>query len=61
MKWERDICYLKNFTYNYIRSGSTSIEKDSINSHCLPEPLTEAARLEMKSKSGAAPYMQSVI
>ena len=37
-KWERRICSIKNFTYNYIRPGFTSIKKGSIKTHCLSEP-----------------------
>ena len=60
-KWERGTYSLKNFTYNHTRPGYTSIERDSINSYCLSEPHKEAAKLEMKSKSGATTYMESVI
>ena len=60
-KWEKRICSITNFSYNYIRPGTTSIKKDSIKSHCLSAPHKRAADLELKSKLGATPYMESVI
>ena len=60
-KWEKRICSITNFSYNYIRPGTTSIKKDSIKSHCLSEPHKRAGDLELKSKLGAIPYMESVI
>ena len=59
-KWEKHICSITNFSYNYIRPGTTSIKKDSIKSHCLSEPHKRATDLELKSKLGAIPYMESV-
>ena len=60
-KWEKRICSITNFSYNYIRHGTTSIKKDSIKSHCLSEPHKRAADLELKSKLGAILFMESVI
>ena len=60
-KWEKRICSITNFSYNYIRPGTRSIKKDSIKSRCLSEPHKRAADLELKSKPGAIPYMESVI
>ena len=60
-KWEKRICSITNFSYNYIRPGTKSIKKDSIKSHCLSEPPKGTANLELKSKLGATPYMESVI
>ena len=60
-KWEKRICWITNFSYNHIRPGTTSIKKDSIKSHCLSKPHKRAADLELKSKLGAIPIMESVI
>ena len=60
-KWEKRVCSITNFSYNYIRPGTTSIKKDSIKSHCLLEPRKRVADLELKSKLGAIPYMKSAI
>ena len=60
-KWEKHIYSITNFSYNYIRPGTTSIKNDSIKSHWLSEPQKRAADLELKSKLGAIPYMESVI
>ena len=55
-KWEKRICSIINFSYNYIRLGTTSIKKDCIKLHCLSEPHKTAVDLELKSKLGAIPY-----
>ena len=60
-KWGKRICSITNFSYNYIRPGTTPIKKDSFKSHCLPEPHKRAADLELKSKLGAILYMESII
>ena len=59
-RWEKRICSIPNFSYNYIRPGTTSIKKDSIKLHCLSEPHKKAADLKLKSQLGAIPYMESV-
>ena len=60
-KWEKRVCSITNFSYNYIRPGTTSIKKDSIKSHCLSEPNKTAANLGLNSKLGAIPWMEWVI
>ena len=55
------MCSITNFSFNYIKPGTTSIKKDSIKSHCLSEPHKRAADLEFKSKLGDVPYMESVM
>ena len=60
-KWEKCICSITNFSYNYIRPWTTSIKTDSIKLHGLSGPHKRAANLELKSKLGAIPYMESVI
>ena len=60
-KWEKRTCSITNFSYNYNRPGTRSIKKNSIKSRCLSEPHKRAADLELKSKLGAIPYMESVI
>lgn len=44
-KWERLICTIKNFSYNYIGPVSTSLKKDSIKSHCLLEPNNRSCKI----------------
>ena len=60
-KWEKHICSVTNFSYNYIRPRTTSIKKGSIKLYCLSEPHKRAANLVLKSKLGFIPYMESVI
>ena len=60
-KWEKYICSITNFSYNYIRPRTTIHKTDSIKSHCLSMPHKRAADLELKSKLGAIPYRESVI
>ena len=60
-RWEKRINQCKNFSLNWIRSGSGSVKKDSILKHVNGEHHKMAADLSNKSKMGAIPYQEAII
>ena len=44
-KWEKHVCSITNFSYNYVRPRTTSNKKDSIKLHCLSERRTKELQI----------------
>ena len=60
-KWEQRIKNCKNFSSNWIRSGTECVSKDSVKKHVESTQHKEAVNLNKRSELGADAYKESVI